>query len=71
MQWGPPLRVVAPVFDMINHGGQGSANARFVVKDKRMFDLIVRGEEKTPVEVPFPCTDLFRRRRLRRRQRGG
>ncbi len=52
MQWGPPLRVVAPVFNMINHGGRGSANARFVVKDKRMFDLIVRKEEKAPVEVP-------------------
>ena len=52
MQWGPPLRVVAPVFDMINHGGRGSANARFVVEDKCMFDLIVRGEEEAPVEVP-------------------
>ncbi len=52
MKWGPPLRVVAPVFDMINHGGRGSANARFVVEDKRMFDLIVRGEEEAPVEVP-------------------
>jgi hypothetical protein len=52
MQWGPPLRVVGPVFDMINHGCHGSANACFIVEDKRMFDLIVRGEEKAPVEVP-------------------
>ncbi len=48
----PPLSVVAPLFDMINQGGRGSANARFVVKDKRMFNLIVHGEEKAPVEVP-------------------
>ena len=49
MQWGPPLRVVAPVFDMINHGGRGSANACFDVEDKCMFVLIVRSEEKAPV----------------------
>ena len=49
---GTPLRVVAPVFDMINHGGRGSTNARFVVEDKRMFDLIVHGEEEAPVEGP-------------------
>jgi hypothetical protein len=52
MQWGPPLRVVPPVFNMINQGGRGSANTRFVVKDKFMFDLIMREEEKAPVVVP-------------------
>ena len=57
MQWGPPLRVVAPVFDFINHGGRAGANAIFGVEDARMFDLrearlvvratreITRGEE--------------------------
>ncbi len=52
MQWGPPLCIVVPMFDMINHGGRGSANARFFVEDKRMFNLIVRGEEEALVEVP-------------------
>ncbi len=52
MLWGPPLCIIVPVFDMINHGGRSSANARFVVKDKRMFNLIVCGEEKAPVEMP-------------------
>ena len=57
MQWGPPLRVVAPVFDFINHGGRARANAIFGVEDGRTFDLggarlvvratreIARGEE--------------------------
>jgi hypothetical protein len=52
MQWGPPLCVVMPMFNMINHGGCGSANAQFVVEDKCMFNLIVRGEEEAPVELP-------------------
>ncbi len=52
MQWGPPLRVIVPVFDMINHGDRSSANTCVVVEDKRMFNLLVRGEEKAPVEVP-------------------
>ncbi len=67
---GPPLRVVAPVFDMINHRGPGSANACFVVKDKGMFDLIVREEEKAPVEVPCLVRIRSLWRRPRRRQRG-
>jgi hypothetical protein len=70
MQWEPPLRIIMPVFDMINHGGRSSANARFVVEDKRMFNLIVRGEEKAPVEMP--C--LVRIHSVgggQRRQRGG
>jgi hypothetical protein len=40
------------MFDMINHGGCGSANAWFVVEVKCMFNLLVRGEEEAPVEVP-------------------
>ena len=37
-QWGPPLRILAPVFDFINHGsssttGEGSANACFGVEN--------------------------------------
>ena len=32
--WGPPIRIIAPVFDFINHGGSGSgSNARFGVED--------------------------------------
>ncbi|KAL3775392.1 hypothetical protein ACHAW5_009949, partial [Stephanodiscus triporus] len=55
--WGPPLRVIAPVFDFINHGGRRLANARYGVEDGGMCDLrgarlvvranrdIARGEE--------------------------
>ena len=39
VQWGPPLRVVAPVFDFINHGGCAGANAIFGVECERVFDL--------------------------------
>jgi hypothetical protein len=28
-EWGPPLRLLAPVFDLINHGGKALANAEF------------------------------------------
>lgn len=53
VQWGPPLRVLAPVFDFINHGSSrdadaaGGANARFGVEDGGMCDthgarLVVR-----------------------------
>lgn len=32
--WGPPIRIIAPVFDFINHGGSGSgSNACFGVED--------------------------------------
>ena len=39
VQWGPPLRVLAPVFDMINHGsrystGVGSANSEFGIENE-------------------------------------
>ncbi len=71
MQWGPPLRIIVPVFNMINHGGHSSTNARFVVKDNRMFDLIVRGEEEVPVEVPCLIQIRSNRRRLRQRHGGG
>ncbi|KAL9182950.1 hypothetical protein ACHAXT_004229 [Thalassiosira profunda] len=44
VQWGPPLRILAPVFDYINHGsgkvaGEGSANAAFQVEGERMCNL--------------------------------
>ena len=43
-QWGPPLRLVAPIFDFINHAscrtsGQGSANAEFGVENEHMCDM--------------------------------
>jgi hypothetical protein len=32
--WGPPIRIIAPVFDFINHGGSGSSsNACFGLED--------------------------------------
>lgn len=42
--WGPPLRIVAPIFDFINHGSnrkisQGSANACFGVENETMCDM--------------------------------
>ena len=44
VQWGPPLRVLAPVFDMINHGsryltGVGSANSEFGIENESVGDL--------------------------------
>mmetsp|Transcript_27603 Transcript_27603/g.50255 ORF Transcript_27603/g.50255 Transcript_27603/m.50255 type:complete len:563 (-) Transcript_27603:146-1834(-) len=53
VQWGPPLRILAPIFDFINHGSsrdgaaEGSANARFGIENDRMCDtrdarLVVR-----------------------------
>mmetsp|Transcript_37547 Transcript_37547/g.76771 ORF Transcript_37547/g.76771 Transcript_37547/m.76771 type:complete len:493 (-) Transcript_37547:163-1641(-) len=43
-QWGPPLRILAPIFDFINHAssritGQGSANAEFGVENEQMCDM--------------------------------
>jgi hypothetical protein len=43
-QWGPPLRILAPIFDFINHAssrttGQGSANADFGVENEHMCDM--------------------------------
>lgn len=31
--WGPPIRIIAPVFDFINHGGSGNSNAYFSLVD--------------------------------------
>ncbi len=45
VQWGPPLRIIAPVFDFINHGSSlmkgevGCANARFGIENERVYDL--------------------------------
>lgn len=44
VQWGPPLRILAPIFDFINHGssrsnGKGSANAAFGIEGEKMCDL--------------------------------
>ena len=44
VQWGPPLRILAPIFDFINHGssrtkGEGSANAAFGIENERMCDM--------------------------------
>lgn len=44
VQWGPPLRIIAPIFDFINHGsslidGEGYANAFFGIENDRMCDL--------------------------------
>ena len=43
-QWGPPLRILAPIFDFINHAssrstGQGSANSAFGVENEHMYDM--------------------------------
>eukprot|EP00574_Skeletonema_japonicum_P013801 CAMPEP_0201713464 /NCGR_PEP_ID=MMETSP0593-20130828/294_1 /ASSEMBLY_ACC=CAM_ASM_000672 /TAXON_ID=267983 /ORGANISM="Skeletonema japonicum, Strain CCMP2506" /LENGTH=481 /DNA_ID=CAMNT_0048202613 /DNA_START=52 /DNA_END=1497 /DNA_ORIENTATION=- len=43
-QWGPPLRILAPIFDFINHAsnratGKGSANAEFGVENEHMCDM--------------------------------
>ncbi len=46
MHWGPPLRIVTPVFNLINHCSRASANTRFVVKDKCTFDLIARARRR-------------------------
>jgi hypothetical protein len=47
VQWGPPLRILAPIFDFINHGSShapsssgGSANAHFGIENvERLCDL--------------------------------
>eukprot|EP00573_Skeletonema_grethae_P012186 CAMPEP_0201691888 /NCGR_PEP_ID=MMETSP0578-20130828/4923_1 /ASSEMBLY_ACC=CAM_ASM_000663 /TAXON_ID=267565 /ORGANISM="Skeletonema grethea, Strain CCMP 1804" /LENGTH=492 /DNA_ID=CAMNT_0048177167 /DNA_START=7 /DNA_END=1485 /DNA_ORIENTATION=- len=44
VQWGPPLRILAPIFDFINHAssrttGKGSANAEFGVENEHMCDM--------------------------------
>ena len=44
VQWGPPLRILAPIFDFINHAssrktGQGGANAAFGVENEHMCDM--------------------------------
>jgi len=48
IQWGPPLRILAPIFDFINHGSgrrtynggeEGSANAAFTIENERMCDM--------------------------------
>lgn len=45
VQWGPPLRILAPIFDFINHGssrttgGEGSANASFGIENKLMCNM--------------------------------
>ena len=45
VQWGPPLRIIAPVFDFINHGSSltrgevGCANACFGIENERVYDL--------------------------------
>ena len=45
VQWGPPLRILAPIFDFINHGSsagsgrEGSANASFRIENERMCDM--------------------------------
>mmetsp|Transcript_18183 Transcript_18183/g.32040 ORF Transcript_18183/g.32040 Transcript_18183/m.32040 type:complete len:502 (+) Transcript_18183:84-1589(+) len=45
VQWGPPLRILAPIFDFINHGssrtkaGDGSANASFGIENELTFDM--------------------------------
>mmetsp|Transcript_12909 Transcript_12909/g.28058 ORF Transcript_12909/g.28058 Transcript_12909/m.28058 type:complete len:451 (+) Transcript_12909:750-2102(+) len=44
VQWGPPLRILAPIFDFINHGssrtkGKGSANASFGIENKLMCNM--------------------------------
>lgn len=43
-QWGPPLRILAPIFDFINHGSirnpeKGGANAAFGVEGAKMSDM--------------------------------
>ena len=45
VQWGPPLRILAPIFDFINHGSsrsignKGGANAAFGVEGAKMSDM--------------------------------
>ncbi|KAL7538214.1 hypothetical protein ACHAXR_008368 [Thalassiosira sp. AJA248-18] len=46
VQWGPPLRILAPIFDFINHGSirakkgaKGSANASYGVENRSMCDM--------------------------------
>ena len=45
VQWGPPLRILAPIFDFINHGSShikgstGGANAFFGIDNERIFDM--------------------------------
>ncbi|KAL7545622.1 hypothetical protein ACHAWF_008977 [Thalassiosira exigua] len=39
IQWGPPLRILAPVFDLINHGAGSQSNARFGLEGESMCDL--------------------------------
>ncbi len=45
VQWAPPLRIIAPVFDFINHGSslmKGAvrcANACFGIENERVYDL--------------------------------
>lgn len=45
VQWGPPLRILAPIFDFINHGpgsaegSTGGANAAFGIDNERIFDM--------------------------------
>lgn len=38
-QWGTPVRLLAPVFDFINHGGGASANAYFDLEGGEVTDL--------------------------------
>lgn len=46
VQWGPPLRILAPIFDFINHASSrttshqgGGANAAFEVENEHMCDM--------------------------------
>eukprot|EP00970_Alexandrium_tamarense_P007545 scaffold1411_cov221-Alexandrium_tamarense.AAC.12 len=44
VQWGPPLRCLAPIFDFINHGssltmGKASANAAFAIEGEKLCDM--------------------------------
>lgn len=45
VQWGPPLRILAPIFDFINHGSgrtegsTGGANAAFGINNEKLFDM--------------------------------
>lgn len=44
-QYGPPIRLLAPVFDLINHGGKVLANAEFGLEEDEQEDrLVVRAK---------------------------
>ncbi|KAL3823559.1 hypothetical protein ACHAXA_002900 [Cyclostephanos tholiformis] len=43
VQWGPPLRVIAPVFDYINHGSSSSSGMTTIVDGRRRRPPRIRG----------------------------